>query len=110
MRAPDAAWVSKARLDAIPETQREKFLPVAPELVIELRSDSDRLPPLKAKMQEYLTAGVALALLLDTSTKKVYVYRPGREVSELDNPATLDCSPELPGFVLELAPIFTPEV
>ena len=110
MRAPDAAWVSKARLDAIPETQREKFLPVAPELVIELRSDSDRLPPLKAKMQEYLTAGVALALLLDPSTKKVYVYRPGREVSELDNPATLDCSPELPGFVLELAPIFNPEV
>ena len=110
MRAPDAAWVSKARLDAIPEAQREKFLPLAPELVIELRSDSDRLPPLKAKMQEYLTAGVSLALLLDPSTKKVYVYRPGREVSELDNPATLDCSPELPGFVLEPTSVFNPEV
>lgn len=110
MRAPDAAWVSKARLDAIPEAQREKFLPLAPEFVIELRSDSDRLPPLKAKMQEYLTAGVSLALLLDPSTKKVYVYRPGIAAMELDNPAMLDCSPELPGFVLEFALIFNPEV
>ena len=110
MRAPDAAWVSKARLEAIPEVQREKFLPLAPEFVIELRSDSDRLPPLKAKMQEYLTAGVSLALLLDPSSKKACVYRPGAEVIELDNAATLDCSPELSGFILELAPIFSPEV
>ncbi len=110
MRAPDAAWVSRGRLDTIPEAQREKFLPIAPEFVIELRSDSDRLPPLKTKMQEYLTAGVSLALLLDPASQKVYIYRPGAAMVELDNPATLDCSPELPGFVLELEPIFNPQI
>ncbi|WP_394794252.1 Uma2 family endonuclease [Armatimonas sp.] len=110
MRAPDVAWVSKPRLDAISEVEREKFLPLAPEFVIELRSDSDRLPPLKTKMQEYLTAGVSLALLLDPSSNKVYIYRPGAAMVELDNPTTLDCSPELPGFLLELEPIFNPQI
>ena len=97
-------------LDALAETDREKFLPLAPDVVVELRSESDRLPPLKAKMEEYLSAGVTLALLIDPARCKLYVYRPGAEVIELVDPSTLDCSPELPGFVLELKSIFNPEL
>ena len=110
MRAPDAAWVSRTRLETITEAQREKFLPLAPEFVIELRSDSDRLRPLQAKLDEYLTAGVALALLIDPAHRKLYVYRPKTAVMELENPTTFDCSPELPGFILELEPIFDPGI
>ena len=110
MRAPDVAWVSKARLDTVPEAQRDKFLPLAPDFVIELRSDSDRLAPLKTKMREYLSAGVSLALLIDPAYRKVYIYRLGVAETELDNPPTLDCSPELPGFMVDFEPVFKPEV
>ena len=106
MRSPDASWVRKTRLEILTAADRQRFLPLAPDFVAELRSESDRLAPLQEKMQEYLTAGVSLALLLDPTTRRATVYRPGQEPQSLENPATLDCSPELSGFVLDINAIF----
>jgi Uma2 family endonuclease len=53
-RSPDAAWVRQERWDALTPEQRKSFVPLCPDFVIELRSESDNLAPLRAKMQEYI--------------------------------------------------------
>jgi len=102
-RSPDAAWVKRERWEALSEKEREEFPPVCPDFVIELRSWSDRLKPLKAKMREYIDNGAQLGWLIDPRKKKVYVYRPGVPVEELDEPETLSGEPLLRGFVLPVA-------
>ncbi len=74
MRSPDAAWLSKARLADLSESQWERFLPLCPDFVVELRSPIDSLRTLEAKMDEYLSNGVKLAWLIDPQEKRVYIY------------------------------------
>jgi Uma2 family endonuclease len=106
MRAPDAAWTAHKRLDLVPEEDLEHFLPIVPDFAIELRSRTDRLRALQAKMAEYIANGVRLAWLLDPSSRTAYVYRPNAPVQVVQAALALDASPELPGFVLDLAPVW----
>src|SRR5215208_7218321 len=76
MRAPNAAWISRTRLAAIPPEEREKFLPLCPDFVIELRSPSDSLRDLQAKMEEWIANGAQLGWLLDPEPRQLYIYRP----------------------------------
>jgi Uma2 family endonuclease len=101
VRSPDAAWVRKERLAAI-NPDPSDFLPLAPNFVIELRSASDRLQPLQAKMQEYMENGVRLGLLLNPQDQAVEVYRAGREIEVLYSPVSLSGEEVLPGFRLDL--------
>lgn len=105
MRAPDAAWVLRGRLAELSRDQREGFLPLCPDFVVELRSPSDSLADLQAKMEEYLGNGARLGWLIDPTEKRVVVYRPDREPEVLERPLELSAAPELPGFVLDLRPI-----
>jgi Uma2 family endonuclease len=59
-------------------------------------------------MEEYVANGAKLGWLLDPQTRSVYVYRPGREPQHLQDVATLSGDPELPGFLLDLTPIWQP--
>jgi Uma2 family endonuclease len=108
MRSPDAAWVERSRLTALAVETRERFLPLCPDFVLELRSPSDPLADLQAKMREYLDNGARLGWLIDPLDRRVYVFRPGLEVEMLDEPASISGSPELPGFELELERIWEP--
>ena len=105
-RSPDAAWIKLERWNAIPPEQQVKFAPICPDFVVELRSPSDNLQPLKDKLQEYIDNGTSLGLLIDRKNRKVYIYRPQQEVECLDNPSTLSGDPLLPGFVLDLSKIW----
>jgi Uma2 family endonuclease len=105
-RSPDAAWVTRSRLATLTEEQKEKFLPLCPNFVIELRSPSARLKAVQEKMQEYLDNGAQLGWVIDPSERRVYVYRPGAAMECLDNPTTVSGDPELPGFVLDLTHIW----
>jgi Uma2 family endonuclease len=105
-RAPDAAWVRRSRLATLTTDQKQKFLPLCPDFVVEIRSPSDRLSIAQAKMQEYLDNGAPLGWLIDPQSRHVYVYRPNRPVERLENPATLAGNPILPGFVLDLQKIW----
>ncbi len=102
-RSPDMAWVKKERWEALSRKQREEFVPLCPDFVVELRSRTDRLKPLKEKMEEYIANGAQLGWLIDPRKKKVYLYRPGDPVEELDEPETLSGDPLLQGFVLPMA-------
>ncbi|NEO19426.1 MULTISPECIES: Uma2 family endonuclease [unclassified Moorena] len=106
-RSPDASWVTLERWEALTPQQQEKFAPLCPDFVIELRSPSDRLKDLKDKMQEYMDNGARLGWLIDPNNRRVYIYRPGGEVEQLDNPATVKGDESvLPGFVLKLGKIW----
>ena len=104
--SPDVAWIKKERWDSLTPQQQNKFAPIAPDFVIELRSSSDNLKPLQEKMQEYIDNGVKLAWLIDRKQRKVFIYRPGQAVEELDNPQTLTGEDLLPGFILDLSLIW----
>ncbi len=106
-RAPDAAWIRRDRWNTLTSEQQQKFAPICPDFVIELRSPSDSLTKLQAKMVEYAEqVGFQLGLLIDRKHRRVYLYRPNQEPSQLENPAVVDCSPELPGFVLNLSKVW----
>ena len=104
--SPDAAWISHERLNTLTPQQRDGFLPLAPDFIVELRSETDRLKTLQEKMVEWRDNGVRLAVLLDPTTRSVHLYRPGTEPQVLSDPEILDCSPELPGFVLPVKTLF----
>jgi Uma2 family endonuclease len=110
LRAPDAAWTLRSRLRAIPKEQLENFVPLCPDFVIELKSPSDTLSTLQAKMTEYIDNGARLGWLIDPYRRQVHVYRAGRDREILDNPATISGDPELPGFTLDLEPLWNPTI
>ncbi len=109
-RSPDVAWVSRSRLSALTAEQKRKFLPLCPDAVIELRSPTDRMRDLHAKMDEYIANGARLGWLIDPDTRTVYVYRPGQTVEHLDAPDTLTGDPELPGLEFDLDRIWNPDL
>jgi Uma2 family endonuclease len=101
-RSPDLCWIKKERWEALSKKEREKFSPICPDFVVELRSPSDSLKRLRKKMEEYIANGAQLGWLLDPSTRKVYVYRPGAEVEVLEDPETVSGEPLLRGFMLDV--------
>ncbi|MGA8939919.1 MAG: Uma2 family endonuclease [Acidobacteriaceae bacterium] len=106
VRAADAHWVSWARWNALTEAERKGFAPLCPEFVIEVRSESDRLAELQAKMGMWLANGAELAWLVDPSRKAVEVYRPGREAEVLEGGSAVEGDGPVAGFVLELGRIW----
>lgn len=84
-RSPNAAWVRLERIEAI-NPDPEKFLPLAPDLVVELCSATDNLKRLQQKMQEYIDNGVRLGWLIDPQECTVEIYRSGQAVEVLDYP------------------------
>ncbi|NEO81230.1 Uma2 family endonuclease [Moorena sp. SIO4G3] len=105
-RSPDAAWIKLEHWDTIPTEKQERFAPICPDFVVELRSPSDKLQTLQNKMTEYIDNGAKLGWLIDRKHRGVYVYRPGVEIEQLDNPATVSGEAVLPGFVLKLSKIW----
>ena len=105
-RSPDASWVTRERWEALTPEQREKFPPLCPDFVVELRSASDALAPLQAKMEEYLANGARLGWLLNRKDGQVEVYRPGQAMEVLVQPNRLSGESVLAGFVLDLSAIW----
>lgn len=106
IRSPDAAWVANSRLSALSAEQRKKYLPLCPDFVIELRSPSDTLRATQEKMEEYIENGARLGWLLDPSHRRVYVYKPGESIKELENPEKVSGEGILPGFELDLREVW----
>lgn len=108
MRAPDAAWVRRERLATLTAEQKRKFLPLCPDFVIEVRSPTDRIAKLKEKMAEYVANGAKLGWLIEPDQRRVHVYLPDGRVEIFKNPQTISGEPVLPGFTLDLQPIWEP--
>ncbi|NER20512.1 MAG: Uma2 family endonuclease [Symploca sp. SIO1C2] len=105
-RSPDASWVKIERWNALTQEQRKKFLPLCPDFALEIVSETDDVEETRTKMREYFDNGLRLGWLINPKLKQVEIYRPNREVELLQSPATLSGEEVLPGFVLDLQPIF----
>jgi Uma2 family endonuclease len=106
VRAPDASWVLRSRRTELTPEDRSRFIHLCPDFVLELRSDTDRLSVLQAKMREYLDNGARLGWLIDPQDRRVYIYRPDLDVEVLENPETVSADPILPTFTLDLKEIW----
>jgi Uma2 family endonuclease len=104
--SPDVSWVGREKWDALTEDEQERFAPLCPDFVIELRSRWNTLKAQQEKMQEYLDNGTQLAWFIDPRNRRVYVYRAGEEIEVLEDPATVSANPILNGFVLQLAELW----
>ena len=108
VRAPDASWLKLERWEALTPQQRQKFLPLCPDFVVELRSPTDSVKQTQEKMQEYIDNGARLGWFIDAKTRRVGIYRGDHTVELLENPASLSGEDVLPGFVLNMAQILPP--
>jgi Uma2 family endonuclease len=105
VRSPDASWILKERIEQLSENDRQGFMKICPDFVVELRSDTDSLQKLKAKMVEYLDNGAKLGWLIDPIKKKVHIYRQNKEPEILENPNTISGEDVLLDFNLDLSEI-----
>ncbi|WP_181280532.1 Uma2 family endonuclease [Aphanothece hegewaldii] len=105
-RSPDVSWVELSRWNALTPSQQQKFPPIAPDFVIELRSRTDSLSDLQEKMLEYRANGVRLGLLINPQVQQVEIYRLNQEVEILRSPTEVNCDEVLPGFLLNLSTIW----
>jgi Uma2 family endonuclease len=105
LRAPDAAWVSNERLAQAEKGDADKleFLHFCPEFIVELRSHTDRVSQIEAKMQLWMSRGAHLGWLIDPIRKRAIVYRPEQEPETRLKPEFLDGEGPILGFRLEMA-------
>ncbi len=100
--SPDASWIYQQRWDTLTAEEKGTFPNICPDFVVELRSKSDSLKYLQAKMKEYIENGAQLGWLIDPKPRKVEIYRPQTPVEVLENPTELSGEKVLPNFVLNL--------
>lgn len=101
VRAADAMFYSKERLD--PDEEIEGYLPIPPDLAVEVVSPGDTWTEVEDKVEEFLTAGVKVVWVLDPKRKTVKVYPDGKTLREHD---TLDGGTVLPGFAVPVWRLF----
>ena len=99
---PDFAWVWRDRWEQLTPEQKQGFPPLAPDFVVELRSPSDSLEELQAKMKEYTRAGVPLGWLIDPIRRTVEVYGTEGVEPEVVKAPSISGDPQLPGLTLDL--------
>jgi Uma2 family endonuclease len=104
--SPDASWVRRERWEALSRTERAGFAPLWPDAVFEIASESDSAASLREKMLSYIANGVRLAVLIDPGRRAVEVYASGQAPRVTTPALSVSCDPVLPGFTLDLAPIF----
>jgi Uma2 family endonuclease len=106
VRAADAAWVSWQSWNAVSPAERKGYAPICPEFVIEVRSESDRLHELLAKMDQWIANGAEVAWLIDPIDKTLTIYRPGDEPEHLAHPTSVQGTGPIAGFELVMSRIW----
>jgi Uma2 family endonuclease len=109
IRSPDVSWVKKSRFATLTSEQKQRFLPLCPDFVIELRSPSDNLIALQNKMQEYIENGASLGWLIDTETRRILVFQAHKKPFSLEKPEVLSANEVLMGFELDMQKIWNVE-
>jgi Uma2 family endonuclease len=104
VRGADVCFFSYERL---PKGELpEGLLPVAPDLVIEVRSPSERWNSVFTKVGEYLSVGVRAVVIIDMATRSASVYRNDEFQQVFDNGDELTISDVLPGFSVAVRKFF----
>jgi Uma2 family endonuclease len=104
VRAPDAAFVARARADAIGRT--EKYWPGAPDFAVEVVSPGDSFGEVEAKALGWLDAGTTAVLVLDPPRHSATVYRARGDVSVYNEDEEIDLGDAVPGWRVAVADFF----
>lgn len=106
IRSPDASWIHSERWAAVDRVERRKFTHIVPDFVAEIRSPSDAIKDVRARMADYIAHGARLGWLIDPETRTVEIYRPGQPAERLTSPEEVSGEKVLPDFTLDLTEIF----
>lgn len=104
LKAPDVSFVRASRL----RQRRRYFGEMVPDLVVEIKSQSDRIKPLKDKILMFLSQGAVVGILIDPDLETVIVYRPTGESIELSNGDILTIPELFPGWKIPITEIWPP--
>lgn len=104
VRGPDVSFVRADRLpsDSIPSGH----VNVAPDLAVEIVSESHPSPPIEPKIAEYLEAGVKMVWVIYPKTRTAYLYTSAGSVRRIGESGELDGGEAVPGFRLPLGKLF----
>ncbi|HEY6412593.1 MAG TPA: Uma2 family endonuclease [Edaphobacter sp.] len=106
MLSPDAGWIERRRWEALSDRDQERFMPLCPDFVIELRSPSDSLNVLKEKMEQWIANGAQLAWLIDPIDQEVSIYRAGESPEVHHHPTSVYGDGVMAGFEMVMARIW----
>ena len=104
LKAPDVSFI---KADRLPRSIRY-FAEMVPDLAVEIKSQSDRLPPLKKKLLKYIELGVQVAILIDPDEETVIIYRPTGEPIELTEDDILSIPELFPGWEISISELWPP--
>ncbi|KGF72638.1 hypothetical protein DO97_06820 [Neosynechococcus sphagnicola sy1] len=105
LRAPDVSFVFAERLRRSPRS----FAELTPDLIVEVKSPGDRLKKLRAKIDEFLSFGTKVGILINPENHTVEVYRSGQGVITLGDTEVLTVPDLLPGWQVAIADLWAPE-
>lgn len=109
VKAPDVSFVRAARLRQSPRY----FGELVPDLVVEIKSQSDRIKPIETKVLKFIELGAIVGILIDPDEETVTIYRSTGEATVLGNGDILTVAELFPGWELPVSelwpPIFTEE-
>jgi Uma2 family endonuclease len=109
MRSPDASWVSPERWQTLTEAQKIGFLPLTPDFVVEIRSQTDSLEKLRKKMEEWIGQGVRLAWLIDPLEQQVHIFRENGSIEIVEGlESKLSGEQIMPAFQFDLRQLRLP--
>jgi Uma2 family endonuclease len=103
VRAPDVAFVSTQRLGDMADFPG--YLPVAPDLVVEVVSPADRSSEVEEKCLDWIAAGVSVVLVVDPQTRTIREYRSSQRI-QVCAEGWLELNDIIPGFRLDVGEIF----
>jgi len=102
--SPDASWISRARWSSLSEEDKNKFAPLCPEFIMEVRSKSDTLEDLKKKMTTWIANKAQLAWLIDPVEKKCYLFHSDGSVEVIEGfDKKIKAEKPVEGFELDLS-------
>lgn len=104
LKAPDVSFVKAQRL----RRSVRYFAEMVPDLAVEIKSQSDRIPPLKKKLETYLKLGAKVAILIDPDEETVTLYRPAGEPVQLTNDDILTIPELFPGWEISVSKLWPP--
>jgi Uma2 family endonuclease len=104
LRAPDVSFVSAQRLK---RTVRD-FAQLVPDLVVEIKSKSDRIRPLEDKIQLFLSMGAQVGILINPDELTVSVYRSNIQPQLLAGDDKLTITELFPGWEIAISELWPP--
>ena len=110
LKAPDVSFVRASRL----RQSVRYFAEIVPDLVVEIKSQSDRIKSIEKKIKKFIELGAIVGIIIDPDTETVTIYRSTGEPNELNNEDILTIPELFPGWELPIVslwpPVFTEEI